>query len=68
MEAAARFADGPTTALGLAKHAINDGLGLPMDEALRIESGGFRDVFATADAAEGVAAFLEKRAPDFSGS
>lgn len=68
LEAATRFAAGPTIALGFAKHAINDGLGMPMDEALRIESAGFRDLFATADAAEGVTAFLEKRAPDFSGS
>lgn len=68
LEAATRFAAGPTIALGLAKHAINDGLGMPMDEALRIESAGFRDLFATADAVEGVTAFLEKRTPDFSGS
>jgi enoyl-CoA hydratase/carnithine racemase len=68
MAAAARYAAGPTTALGLAKHAINDGLGRPMDEALAVESAGFRQVFGTDDAAEGVSAFLEKRSPGFTGS
>jgi enoyl-CoA hydratase len=68
MAAAARYAAGPTTALGHAKHAINDGLGRPMDEALAVESAGFRNVFETNDAAEGVSAFLEKRDPDFTGS
>ena len=67
LAAAARYAAGPTIALGLAKQVINDGVGHPMDEALGIESAGFRQVFATADAAEGVTAFLEKRDPDFSG-
>jgi len=67
LAAAARYATGPTTALGLAKQAINEGVGRPMDEALGIESAAFRQVFATSDAAEGVAAFLEKRDPDFSG-
>ncbi len=68
MEAAARYAAGPTSALGLAKHAINDGVGRPLDEGLEIEAVGFRQVFGTADAAEGVVAFLEKRDPSFSGS
>jgi enoyl-CoA hydratase/carnithine racemase len=68
LEAANALAAGPTVALGLAKHAINDGLGQHMDVALELESAGFVEAFATADAAEGVTAFLEKRPPEFSGS
>jgi enoyl-CoA hydratase len=67
MEAAAGLAAGPTVALGLAKQAMNDGLGHDMDAALQIESAGFSHVFSTQDAAEGVAAFIEKRSPEFRG-
>lgn len=67
LDLAARYAAGPTVALGLAKRAINDGFGRPILEALEIEAEAFRDVFASADAAEGVAAFVEKREPSFSG-
>lgn len=68
MTAAAGYAAGPTTALGLAKQAINDGVGSPMNEGLGMEAAGFSQVFGTQDAAEGVSAFLEKRDPDFTGS
>ena len=68
MTAAARYAAGPTSALGLAKQAINDGIGRPLDEGLGIETDLFRQVFATADSGEGVTAFLEKRDPEFSGT
>ncbi len=68
MVAAADYAAGPTTALGLAKRAINEGLGLTLETGLQLESAAFAEVFATADAVEGVSAFLEKRSPEFSGS
>jgi (E)-benzylidenesuccinyl-CoA hydratase len=42
-------------------------VGLPMDEALRLESGSFHDLGQTSDLAEGTAAFREKRSPQFSG-
>jgi enoyl-CoA hydratase/carnithine racemase len=67
LEMAEAYAAGPTAAIGLAKHAINVGFGLPMDEALALESEQFRAVFATRDAAEGLAAFLEKREAGFEG-
>jgi len=68
MATAARYAEGPTVAIGLAKHAINDGVGQPLDAGLAIEASGFSRVFETADATEGVNAFVEKRGPSFTGS
>ena len=67
LEDAARLAAGPTLAIAAAKQAMIDGWSEPIDDALEIESRGFRSAFATADAREGVAAFLEKREPRFSG-
>lgn len=40
---------------------------LPLEEGLRREADAFRRCLASEDGAEGVAAFLEKRAPSFSG-
>ncbi len=68
MADAADWAQGPTRALAAAKRALNDGWGQPLTRAIEIEATEFSDVFATADARAGVAAFLEKRKPDFSGS
>jgi enoyl-CoA hydratase/carnithine racemase len=67
MEFAAMLAAGPTAAIGAAKLSINEGWGIGIDEALALEADGFAGSFATADAAEGVAAFLGKRGPSFSG-
>jgi len=38
-----------------------------LDEGIASEQTAFADVFHSADAREGIAAFLEKRAPDFQG-
>ncbi|MBI3087678.1 MAG: enoyl-CoA hydratase/isomerase family protein [Candidatus Omnitrophica bacterium] len=48
-----------------ALHAIEEGLGHSLDEGLALEVKAFGMVADTADAKEGVAAFLEKRQPKF---
>ncbi|MDP8958015.1 MAG: enoyl-CoA hydratase-related protein [Actinomycetota bacterium] len=67
LDAAAAFAGGPTVALAAAKRAINEGWGRPIDEGLEVEAGAFAEAFRTEDARAGVAAFLEKREPEFKG-
>jgi enoyl-CoA hydratase/carnithine racemase len=67
MHFAETWARGPTLALAAAKRAINEGWGMPLDEALALESEAFGASFATEDAREGVAAFLTKREPEFGG-
>jgi len=68
LDYARAWAKGPTVALGAAKRAINDGLGMPIDDALGIELEAFAACFGSADAREGTAAFLEKRDPEFRGN
>ena len=66
--AAGRWAEGPTAAYGAVKKASIGGFGRPLAEGLDVEAEAFRDVFGSADAREGVAAFLEKRKATFKGS
>jgi enoyl-CoA hydratase/carnithine racemase len=49
------------------KRALRDGADLPLAEGLAIEVEAFRRLFNTADRAEGMAAFLEKRPAKFTG-
>jgi enoyl-CoA hydratase len=54
-------------ALALAKMAINEGMSLPLEEALELEAQLFGQAVATQDRREGATAFLEKRQPRWSG-
>jgi enoyl-CoA hydratase/carnithine racemase len=47
--------------------AVTEGLELPLNEALKLETELFASLFATEDAREGTSAFLEKRIPKFKG-
>jgi enoyl-CoA hydratase len=64
---AATIATKSPVALRLAKEAIRASVRAPLDEGLRHEQGLFALTFATQDMKEGVAAFLEKRQPRFTG-
>lgn len=51
-----------------AKEVMRRSMGMPMGEALALESRSFRDVAMTADLAEGVQSFKERRSAKFEGS
>jgi enoyl-CoA hydratase len=65
--AQACIANGPV-AVKFAKALVDDGLDLPLDEALELEADTFGDCFRTADQKEGMKAFLEKRKAQFTGA
>lgn len=58
--------NGPV-AITQAKYVINRGLELPLEKALRIESDGYEICIPTKDRVEALAAFKEKRKPEFKG-
>lgn len=64
---ATHLATQPTRALGLIKRGFNASLGVSLDAQLDYEEALQREAGRTADYAEGVQAFLEKRAPRFTG-
>jgi 2-(1,2-epoxy-1,2-dihydrophenyl)acetyl-CoA isomerase len=64
---ARQFAAAPTRGLAATKQAIHGGWGRTMEQQLDIERDLQRELGRSADYAEGVAAFAEKRAPVFKG-
>ncbi len=64
---AKKLAGMPGFALKMAKHAINFGYDLSLDNANRLECECCAQCFSTDDQKEGMGAFLEKRKPNFTG-
>lgn len=67
-DVAERLATGPTRAIGLLKRCVYQGYGRSLDEGLAIEADAVAELIRTADAREGMDAFLAKRAPRFTGA
>jgi 2-(1,2-epoxy-1,2-dihydrophenyl)acetyl-CoA isomerase len=64
---AEKIAAGPTQALGRAKQLMQQGLSGELAAQIELEIAAQLEMGKTADHREGLAAFLEKRKPDFSG-
>jgi len=67
LEVAEHMAKRGPVAVAEAKHVINRGVQLPLSAAIELEAGAFARCFLSQDQREGMAAFLEKREPHFTG-
>lgn len=65
LTAAATIASMSQPSTMMVKEAINRAFEVPLSEGLRFERRVFHSTFATEDQKEGMAAFVEKRKPDF---
>ena len=65
---ARRLAAGPARAFANTKRLLNQSLDRPLEAQLQAEAESFADCAATADFAEGIAAFVEKRKPSYEGA
>ena len=65
---AARFAIAPTRGLAAIKTMIRESWGHSLDEELDLQRDAMRELGYGSDYREGVAAFMEKRTPKFSGN
>lgn len=62
-----RLASGPTTALGLIKRMLDASSNLTFEQASEDEARAQHVSFTTADMREGIASFIERRDPRFTG-
>ena len=62
-----RLAAGPTTALSIIKRQLDDSFLMTFEQAVEDEARAQHISFTTADMHEGIAAFLERREPRFTG-
>jgi enoyl-CoA hydratase len=62
---ARQIATRPATATSHIRQLVDEGIDLPLGDALALEARLFGEIFSTEDVAEGAAAFLEKRPPVF---
>ena len=62
------FAENAPLALRAAKRAILEGADKPLSEGLEAEAAAYRQLIGTQDRREGMAAYLEKRRPQWQGS
>ena len=62
-----KIASGASAAIGQIKHAVYQGISLPLHEALGMERDLIEPLFKTEDAQEGLKAFTEKRQPVYKG-
>ena len=65
LKIANKIAEKSQPSIRAAKAAVNTALETPLSEGLKYERALFHALFATEDQKEGMAAFLEKRAPHF---
>jgi enoyl-CoA hydratase/carnithine racemase len=68
MDYVAKLAQGPALAIGNIKIASRLGADLPLEGALALEREAVWRLFMSQDAAEGLAAFSERRAPNWTGT
>lgn len=68
LDDARAFAKGPTQAYSAVKRAVSRGFDQPLEEGMTIEAEQFARAFASNDAKIGVAAFLAKEKPSFTGT
>jgi enoyl-CoA hydratase len=64
---ARELASKPTATIGMIKRIVDEGMSLPLDQALDLEFEAVLELIKTDDAAEGLQSFLDKRSPTFTG-
>jgi enoyl-CoA hydratase len=67
IDIAKTIAEKSRVALRAVKHVIDDGFDVDLKTACALEADAFSICFASPDQKEGTTAFLEKRAPKFTG-